>query len=500
MHTDITIIGSGLGGLLCGYLLSKEGVSVRVLEKHRKPGGCLQTFRRGIYTFDTGVHYIGSLAPGQTLDRYWNYFGLSGHPDLVPMDRDGFDVISFPDMEYPMAQGSDHFREMLLPHFPQAGSVLKSYAASMDEVVKKHPLYTLELPGSIPGFPAKSLNAFDFLNKLCSGHSSGSSGISLSSVLAGNNFLYAGDPVITPYDMVALINHSFISSAWRMAGGSQKIADLLAGGIRAFGGEVLDRKEVNRITRAREVFTVCTADGDEFTSDGVISDIHPSQTLKLLDGIRIQRAYQERIRNIPNTISAFSLYLGLKPGTFPYLNHNVYHHTSGHVWTAPTSAGERWPESFLFMTPPEAGQGGFAATAVVMATMHFDEFRRWEFTDTGQRQKPYWVHRALLAKRLLEQVYIKFPGLRNAIASIDVSTPLTWRDYTGTPDGSMYGVARDASNPQKTIVFPRTRIPRLYFTGQNISLHGALGVTIGAVMTCGEILGIEYVLKKIRHA
>jgi hypothetical protein len=30
-------------------------------------------------------------------------------------------------------------------------------------------------------------------------------------------------------------------------------------------------------------------------------------------------------------------------------------------------------------------------------------------------------------------------------------------------------------------------------------MHGALGVTIGAVMTCGEILGLEYLLDKIKR-
>jgi all-trans-retinol 13,14-reductase len=45
---------------------------------------------------------------------------------------------------------------------------------------------------------------------------------------------------------------------------------------------------------------------------------------------------------------------------------------------------------------------------------------------------------------------------------------------------------------------PKTKIPNFYFTGQNTNLHGVLGVTIGSVVTCGEILGLEYLLKKIK--
>ena len=40
---DIIIIGSGLGGLECGAILSKEGYNVCVLEKNELFGGC---FRR----------------------------------------------------------------------------------------------------------------------------------------------------------------------------------------------------------------------------------------------------------------------------------------------------------------------------------------------------------------------------------------------------------------------------------------------------------------------
>ena len=45
MKYDIVIIGSGLGGLQCAYILSQEGYKVCVVEKNRIMGGCLQTFR-----------------------------------------------------------------------------------------------------------------------------------------------------------------------------------------------------------------------------------------------------------------------------------------------------------------------------------------------------------------------------------------------------------------------------------------------------------------------
>ncbi len=112
---DVVIIGSGLGGLECAYILAKEGYKVCVLEKNRQFGGNLQIFVRDRAIFDTGIHYIGGLAEGQNLNRYFKYFGLMDRLKLKRMDMDGFDVISFAghNKEYRHAQGYENFIEVL---------------------------------------------------------------------------------------------------------------------------------------------------------------------------------------------------------------------------------------------------------------------------------------------------------------------------------------------------------------------------------------------------
>ena len=60
----VAIIGSGLGGLVCGAVLAKQGYRVRLYEKNKQIGGCLQTFSRDKAILDSGVHYIGGLDKG----------------------------------------------------------------------------------------------------------------------------------------------------------------------------------------------------------------------------------------------------------------------------------------------------------------------------------------------------------------------------------------------------------------------------------------------------
>jgi all-trans-retinol 13,14-reductase len=70
----------------------------------------------------------------------------------------------------------------------------------------------------------------------------------------------------------------------------------------------------------------------------------------------------------------------------------------------------------------------------------------------------------------------------------------------GTDDGSIYGVVKDVTEPFKTSISVRTKLPNLLLTGQNVNLHGILGVTVSAVLTCGEVLGIQSLIEKIRNA
>ena len=63
--SKVIIIGSGLGGLTCGYILQKNGYDVTILEQSHQIGGCLQCFQRDGVKFDTGMHLIGNAAEVQ---------------------------------------------------------------------------------------------------------------------------------------------------------------------------------------------------------------------------------------------------------------------------------------------------------------------------------------------------------------------------------------------------------------------------------------------------
>ena len=91
---DVVIIGSGLGGLLCANILAEEGYKVCVLEKNQQIGGNLQTFVRDRVIFDTGVHYLGGLAEGENLNRFFRYFDIMDKLKLEKMDEEVYAKLS----------------------------------------------------------------------------------------------------------------------------------------------------------------------------------------------------------------------------------------------------------------------------------------------------------------------------------------------------------------------------------------------------------------------
>ena len=197
---DFVIVGSGLGGLECGYILADEGYSVCVLEKNHQLGGNLQVFSRDKVAFDTGVHYIGGLEEGQNLHQMFKYFGLMDKLELVKMDE-GFDRITFDDdpTEYVHSQGYVAFAENLIKQFPEEEKAIHEYCKTMQEICTHFPLYNLQYSDeSYLEDTVLRIGVKDYLDQLTSNEK-------LRAVLAGNNMLYAGISDKTPLYVHALV-------------------------------------------------------------------------------------------------------------------------------------------------------------------------------------------------------------------------------------------------------------------------------------------------------
>ncbi len=499
---DIVVIGSGMGGLVCADLLGKEGYRVGVLEKNKQIGGCLQTYARDKTLFDSGVHYLGGLAPGQNLYQVFKYLGILGKLKLQRMDEDAFDRIIFEgdNNEYPYAQGYENFIRQLLHYFPSEEKALRLYCDKIKEVCSKFPLYNLRSGGDLnEKTSVLEIDTRSFIESITNNKK-------LQEVLVGNNMLYVLQSYKTPFYVHAMIMNSYIESSWKCLDGGSAIAKYLAQNIRAQGGQVIRHAEVKKIVVENDrASAVQLIDGSLVHGKNFISNLHPALTLDMIESDLIKNVYKNRINALENSIGGFVVNIVLKENTVKYSKANYYYHKDGFTWKPTAHTADNWPVAYSVFLSAGAGSGDYATAMTILTYMRYDEVAKWAdsfntVSVEAERGEEYRLFKEAKAEKLIDLVQEKFPGLRSCIKACYTATPLTYRDYTASPGGSMYGIVKDYQNPLKTFISARTKVPNLYLTGQNLNLHGILGATMSGLVTCVALLGNENIIEKVRNA
>jgi len=393
-----------------------------------------------------------------------------------------------------MGIGRENFTETLGAYFPEEKENLRRYIDKVYEICRDIALFNLRMPSAeiYSNMEAMSISVNELIESYIGDPR-------LQAVLAWNNTMYGGVKDKTPAYTGALITQFYIEGASRFAGGSRQLADLLVGVIENNGGEVLTCNGARFVEIAdRHIQKVVAQDGREFTADRYISAIHPSALFKLMDVTKIQRSYYQRIDNIPNSYSSFNTFVRFKPGSFPYLNYASYYAPDYDVvWQCADYNDESWPRGCMYMTPPAGDDDTFAQKMIISTIMNFDTVRQWENTTVGKRGEEYRAFKKRCENKVLDMMEKVFPDFRSKIESVFSASPLTIRDYFGTKDGANYGTISDCRHMEVSRLPVRTKIDNLLLTGQNINLHGILGVPLTAISTCGELLGLERLLNKI---
>ncbi len=487
MSKKVVIIGAGLGGLECGYILAKNGMEVVVLEHDVHIGGCLQSFKRGNILFDTGFHYIGGLRQGESLHGLFKYFNLLDLP-WKALDEDCFDEVVIGDRSFPLAVGHDRFVDTLAHYFPREKDNLTKYVGFLKSVGEH--ITDAFLPREASDFYSTSLfarSAYQFLVDTIGDPL-------LRKILSGNSLKMELRQDTLPLYVFAQINNSFIQSAWRITGGGQQIANHLADDICRMGGTVRTNAMVTAIKDENAVAKGVVINGEEFMeADYIVCDIHPQEALQLLaQSTSVRNIYRRRIGALENTYGMFTAYLALKPESLPYLNRNLFvHDPQAQMWNAGDIATESVMVSFYDNQP----------ALDLLSPMKWKEVEQWADKPKGRRGEDYVEFKMQKVEDCLRLVERRLPQLRDAIDRVYTSTPLSYNHYVLTSRGSAFGIRKDWHSPMTTVLTPRTPISNVLLTGQNLNLHGVLGVSMTSVFTSAEILGMQTLVDQmdVRH-
>lgn len=499
MKGSCIIIGGGIGGLFTGAFLSKNGVRVTVLEKNTIIGGGLQCFTRKGKTFETGMHVAGGFGPDGNLNKICHYLGISDKLRLQEVPSECSDEIYYRSSNelFKIASGRQKFIERLIQYFPHEANGIKAYVDELFRLTEEVPLFSLHEDSPLLGNKHSEnflISADSLINKFVQDKK-------LREILAYLNPLYGGVKGHTPAYIHAILNVLYINGATRFIGGGQQLADALCEVISANGGVVKANSPVVKIEIAnKSVQYVQIETGEKYTADSYVSAIHPSIMVKIASQGAFRKSFVHRLNGIPNSTSAFSVYIDLKPNSFNYIDHTCYYMEDfGLMWEQEKVANEPIPRSFMYMTPPCENQGQYADRLLIHCLMSFDMVREWENTVSGKRGSSYEEWKTFMSNKLIDKLSNLYPNLRECIANVYSASPLTIRDFYNTKDGAIFGFRKDCENLIISRLPVYTKISNFYLTGQNVILHGICGVPLTAINTAEAILGKNLIINAIQQ-
>jgi all-trans-retinol 13,14-reductase len=506
---DAIVIGSGIGGLTTAACLSKGGKKVVVFEQHYTAGGFTHSYDRNGYEWDVGVHYIGDVGADHTLTKRLFDHITDGKLKWAPMD-DRFDRIFLGDRHVDLVAGPKAYRGELVKAFPEEEQAIDTYLDYLKQVSSAMP--GLVIGKILPDLAARPLGKLtrrfmpEFLNKTTRQVlESLTSNQELIAVLTGQWGDNGLPPAESSFIIHALIARHYLYGGYYPIGGASEMAKNIIPVIQSSGGEVFTYADVKEILVENGRATgVQMADGQAVHAPLVISDAGVFNTFgKLLPETAPHHDYyQQKLNTVQRSMASNCLYIGLQDTAenlgLPKTNYWLY---PGPDYEKHVQAFMDNPEEqeipLVYISFPSAKDPSFTerypgrATIEIVAPAPFEWYEAWADKPWGKRGEDYEAAKEAYAQRLFARLYEHFPQLKGKVDYYELSTPLSTDYFCRYSEGEIYGLNHTPERFEQDWLKPKTRIPGLYLTGQDVMTCGVAGAMIGGLLTTIAVSGFK---------
>ena len=471
---NVVIIGTGVGGLSTGILLSLLDYSVTIVEKNPLSGGLMRSYRRGGIDCPVGVHYVSALGADEPLGKMFRLLGISVEELFYRMEQGGIiDRYIFDDFVFDLPIGMDAFEKRLRSTFPADGTALDVIMNNLREIAGQmlDPEFLLN-----QGDPFQNMDFFqpmgDLLNKL-------EASAGLKAVLAVPCQLIGVELAQCPVIFHHMVLAGYLFSSWRLKESGSKMADVFTRRFQDLRGKIILSEVCEKIILDEgKVTGVRLTSGINLLADIVVATIHPKIMLNLLEPDALKSSYRQRIVNLKETEGVLAVQISVDASVHPEINHNIYRlHTDENGLI----------QDGIFYQLRQGNDKGENLVSIITRSL-YSEWSKWENTISGGRGKDYEEKKLSLGQDLLRKATEVLGPLKNA-RILDVFTPLTLRDYVNCPEGSCYGIMRSAGQLLKVASLSKVPISGLFTAGQNAVAPGVLGTILGSFNAVRQIIG-----------
>jgi all-trans-retinol 13,14-reductase len=500
---QVIVIGSGAGGLSAALFLAKQGFSVLLLEAMPSFGGYLNPFRRGPYTFDTGLHYITELGRGEAFTDLLVTLGIADKLDFVELDPEGFDRFVFPGYEFTVCKGKERYKEKLISNFPKEENGIEKYFSVLDKITKATEASMSSRSGplgmlvSLLKYPVMLKYGRATYQKLLDEVTTDKL---LQAVLSAHSGTYGLPPAKASALVPLLVLHHFLNGTYYPKGGSGAFRDAFLVALQGHGAQTKRLKKVVGIEKKAGEFLVKIDSGEQYTAEVVVSNADPVLTLgRLVDPEIIPSRIQERVSHMRPSLGAFYAFIGtdLDLPSLGITTANIYHYDDIDINkifdTAKASLIQENVRVLLITSPsvkdPEGGHAPQGRHTVEIVTWaNYDSFEKWAGSPPMKRGEDYEAFKDRIGNSMIKAAEKHIPDLSRHLDHVEYATPLSNEYWVNAVRGGCYGPEHtpDQVGPGRFGSFT-AGIEGLFLVGAGTLAAGIMSCVASGVLAGGKV-------------
>ena len=515
---DAIVIGSGMGGITAAAYLAAAGKKTLLLEQYVVLGGCSHVFRRkNKWEFEVGMHYMEDCGREDAIvPSILHGLGIDDKIEFLPLDKDGFDTIVYPDKTLRVPGSWDDYRSNMIALFPKEEKAIKKFIGILETIGSA--LDRSRTPGSAKGYLQLIKDAGIDVVWAMMPVSTVIDYCGLShqakAMLTPQSGAYACVTSKAPIAIHAGMLHGFITGrAWYPKGGGQVFSAHMADVIKTHGSEIKLGKGVKKIiVEGGSVKGVETTDGEKFYAPVVVSNADIKRTyLDMIDPEHLSFLTINRIKNYKMTNPFLNVYLGVELDLRQDTPNTNYY--SCPTWLGPDKTFQKLESlkdnrtAFIkeamnilpayvhcsnTKDPSNTRYAPEGFSAIEVMTLLPPSKKLWGVHDfeNYRTEAEYLDTKEQLTECMINGLTEVLPQVKGKIVFKEAATPFTQERYTWSTQGAAYGIEPNVFQFGPFRPGTKTEIKGLYLTGASTAWGPSIaGGMISAIHAVSAILG-----------
>jgi phytoene dehydrogenase-like protein len=482
----VIIIGGGMAGLGAGAYLRMNGYDTTIFEMNATPGGLCTSWDRGDYKVDLCIHWLVGSGPSSSFYRRWS--------ELIHMDD--FQFVDH-DEYFRVEDGHGNYIRLFtdltklenefLTKAPEDAKEIQKFMRDVRKLLKFDMLP--EKASEIANLWEKMKMTWKFLPYMktfgsymrysCRAYSK-----KFKNPILRRTIEHLFDPEMDIVFGMLVLTWFHKKTAGYPLGGSLNFAMKVYGRYNELGGRIqFQSKAVKILTDNNRAVGVQLSNGEKYQADYVISAADGYSTIfEMLHGWytdeRLLRFYK-KARTFPSLVF---IALGIRKD-FSDLPRMVLIPAYRPIYIDPKSTVSDIAV-FIHNFDPTLAPKGCTLLTFMLETYNYDY---WDALNKDNNSQ-YEIEKKRISDELIENLEKRFGGIKENIEMVDVSTPVTFRNFSGNWKGSFEGWLMTPETGFNPLSHMLPGLKDFYMCGQWVAIGGGLPGVLNSARETAQII------------